>query len=295
MIDLPVQNGTLSVLVLLTFASVLNLPFPVQARTAPTANSTPNLIDPSSERSLSDRLKSSIAQRSEFTPLNVKLPTDGGKPTRRRSTGRRGLCSKLEKPLIALVPPAQDILNESTEPDLIDALGRTTQSSPVSWFYVPQLPAGLRQAEFRLLNDNGDDILTKRVLIDLPETPGIFGLSLPPTREPLQLNQTYQWSVSIQCDPDKPSTNPTVVAWIERVDPGTALSERLAQATDTERLRLYAENGLWHETLTLLAQLRRNKLEDRALAEVWTQLLNDVGLDDIATDLNVPYYFVPQE
>jgi len=295
MIDRPTQNGLLSVLALLTFASVLNLPFPAQARTAPPANARDRGAEPSPSDASHRRIADWMAQQSEFTPLTVKLPTGGGKPTRRRSTGRRGICSKLEKPLIALVPPTQNALNAVPNPDVVNALGQTIESSPVFWFYVPPLPASIRQVEFRLLNENKDNILMQPVSIDLPETPGIVGLSLPPTTEPLRLNQKYQWAVSILCDSNNPSNNPTVEAWIGRVDPGMVLRDRFQQATDAERLRLYAENGFWHETLTLLAQLRRNNLGDRALAEVWTQLLNDVDLDNISTDLEVPYYFVPQE
>jgi hypothetical protein len=51
-----------------------------------------------------------------------------------------------------------------------------------------------------------------------------------------------------------------------------------------EQINLYAANGIWHDALTNLAQLRQTNPEDAALMADWESLLKSVNLEAIATE-----------
>jgi hypothetical protein len=56
------------------------------------------------------------------------------------------------------------------------------------------------------------------------------------------------------------------------------------QATPSERVAIYAQAGLWYETVDSLLQLRRQYPNDKDLAEAWKTLLTTVGLGDISSE-----------
>ncbi|NJL10344.1 MAG: DUF928 domain-containing protein [Calothrix sp. SM1_7_51] len=44
----------------------------------------------------------------------------------------------------------------------------------------------------------------------------------------------------------------------------------------------YAENNIWHETITNLVQFRRQNPQDTKINKDWDELLKAVGLQDLA-------------
>ncbi|MEO1378588.1 MAG: DUF928 domain-containing protein, partial [Cyanobacteria bacterium J06635_10] len=64
--------------------------------------------------------------------------------------------------------------------------------------------------------------------------------------------------------------------------PSSTLTERLGQATPLQQVALYAEDGIWHNSLETLAQLRLAKPKDAALLADWTSLLKSEELDNLA-------------
>ncbi|MCC3431376.1 MAG: DUF928 domain-containing protein, partial [Microcoleus sp. PH2017_03_ELD_O_A] len=44
----------------------------------------------------------------------------------------------------------------------------------------------------------------------------------------------------------------------------------------------YAKNGIWYDTISTLAQMRRQAPDDPMLKAEWTQLLNSQKLESIA-------------
>jgi hypothetical protein len=65
-----------------------------------------------------------------------------------------------------------------------------------------------------------------------------------------------------------------------RVRPDPTLAQRIQQATPKDRVALYANAGLWYETVATLVELRRARPNDNELAQAWNKLLNSVGLDN---------------
>jgi uncharacterized protein YeaO (DUF488 family) len=75
-----------------------------------------------------------------------------------------------------------------------------------------------------------------------------------------------------------------VDGWIQRISPSSKLSQQLKQAPTKQQARLYAENGIWFDALTTLAELRLKNSQDAAIAQDWKSLLQSVGLEQFAVE-----------
>ena len=196
-----------------------------------------------------------------------------GLPGRRLGGGTRrpgNECIADETPLIALVPE--------------NNLGVTTAAYPSLLFYLPQVTQ-TRDVEFVLL-DSTDQLLYDTTF-QVKGNSGIISLSLPDndTFPPLAMNENYHWYFSIICDSAYRAQDIAVDGWIRRVELATTLTHQLDAAAPLERARLLEqESQLWHEALTILADLRRARPNDPTVATQWTQLLQSVGLDSIAQE-----------
>jgi hypothetical protein len=59
---------------------------------------------------------------------------------------------------------------------------------------------------------------------------------------------------------------------------------QLDTATSRELPLIYANAGIWHETLTTLVKLRQENPRDEELENYWINILRSVGLNDIAQE-----------
>lgn len=196
-----------------------------------------------------------------------------GLPGRRIGGGTRypyDDCIAGETPLIALVPE--------------NNLGVTTAAHPSLLFYLPQATAA-RDVEFVLLDAN--DELVYDTTFQVKGNSGVISLNLPDdgALPSLAMNENYYWYFSIICDAANRAQDIVVEGWIRRIELTAPLTHQLDNAAPLERARLlYQESELWHEALTLLADLRRAQPNEPTVAAQWTQLLQSVGLDSIAQE-----------
>ncbi|NET62387.1 MAG: DUF928 domain-containing protein, partial [Symploca sp. SIO2E6] len=94
----------------------------------------------------------------------------------------------------------------------------------------------------------------------------------------------YVWRLSVICNPDNRFDDDYVWGGVERVSMSFELKSQLKYKTKRERLKIYAENGLWFDVLTTLAELREVNVEDQELDEDWVEFLEQVqiGLEEIS-------------
>jgi hypothetical protein len=216
-----------------------------------------------------------------FTP---PPPPNRGTPTgRSRGGASRGECPEVSKPLTALVPATQKTLGEKqAENPASTALeyvwGLTVAESPTLWFYVPYSLTAKLDIEFVLQDDKHNYVYKTRFAASQTQ-PGIVKLRLPSTVAPLEVGKMYHWYFIIDCNQNAP---PLVEGWVQRVAPPPTLASQLQKATPRERIALYAANGIWHDALTSLAELRSANPQDAMLTADWVSLLQSVGLDAIA-------------
>jgi Domain of Unknown Function (DUF928) len=214
---------------------------------------------------------------------------------------RRGSCRNLESPLTVLLP-----LTQEAQQGFKDAFGLAVSNHPTFWIYIPQLPSGIETAEFTIQDQDGSDLLEKPVPIDLlstilpvsssnnfrqpihivlPKTlqdrtnPQIIGISLPLEVKSLLSGKFYHWYFSVTCDSRRPSRNLSVDGWIGIIQPGISLANEIANAkNDLERSQIYAREGIWYDTVTMLATLRCKEPENSILSNEWSSLLKDENI-----------------
>jgi Domain of Unknown Function (DUF928) len=198
--------------------------------------------------------------------------------TNRSSAGSRTTdrCPTVEKDLTALVPEYK-IGNDKL------VWGLTASKHPTLWFYIPYAGDSVSQVSFELSLPANENQLVYKTSIKLPQQPGFISVSLPTTIPPLAINKFYKWELGLT--PNCPLNSYVFVdGWIQRVNLNSGLSQQIKQATPKQQANLYAENGFWYDALSILAQLRRIKPQDRSITEDWTDLLNAVDLDKLASE-----------
>jgi len=207
-----------------------------------------------------------------FTPRANREP-----PESDSGPGTRGTCVKTDIPPIAVVGRR----------NLLDL---TLGERPTFWIYIPYQKSDINWAVFVLQDETGEVELV-RTNLQLPDTPGIVAVPLPETAPPLEVGQTYRWYLEMDCvgeentggNLDAAAVVQGLVTRISSPEVETAL--RSAQ-TPSDRVRIYAENGLWYDAITELGNLRLEDPTNSQLREIWTQLLSDetVGLEEISRE-----------
>jgi hypothetical protein len=106
-------------------------------------------------------------------------------------------------------------------------------------------------------------------------------LTLPENAPELEIGQNYLWFFApIQPDGILRPDNATSVGWVKRVE---ATRDRQSFSSVIEQATAYAKAGVWYDTLSVLAQARRSQPNDVILEKEWKELLEQVGLEAIAT------------
>ena len=202
-----------------------------------------------------------LSQNVNFQPPDVTAPS-----SRQGGTHRGSKLCPAGLSITPLVPPTN--------------LGLTLTESPTIFVYVPQTSA---EIEFTLLSENEDKIIYEKIF--KVEESGIVGINIPATNDnskSLEVGKRYVWSFSVVCEPENRSADSVVKGFVQRIEPQPTLKSDLANPDPMTRLNVYAQNGIWYETLATLAQMRRQTPGDARLSAKWTQLLQSQGLESVA-------------
>lgn len=198
--------------------------------------------------------------------LEFKPPLRGA-PGERKDSGSRepSGCSAI----LAMVPSTN--------------FGLTVSAYPTFWLYLPSLPK-LRELTLTLLREreNGEQEIVYRTKFKITQNSGIASFHLPQAAPPLEIGRQYRWIFSCGAI--------ARYGAIKRVALKPEIEHQLEQATPRERVLIWAENGLWYETLTELAKLRYTRPQDTQLAADWANLLQHrmVDLDELIEKPLVP-------
>lgn len=198
-----------------------------------------------------------------FKPNGSPRTTTGG--------ASRGICSipapdtsQSQMLTIALIP--------NTDAEL------TTQAHPTIFIYIPD--ATIISAELSLWDENQKGLY--QTTVSLSGKSGIVGIPLPDSAPSLAVGKRYKWSLALICDRDRRSRDVVVEGWMQRTQLSSTLEEQIKTVEPLQRARLYAQNRVWYETLATLAELRRDRPDDSSIATEWQNLLQSVGLQDVA-------------
>lgn len=194
-------------------------------------------------------------------PEKHKLP-ERGAPGNRRDSGHRD-------------PNPCDFLVLTPEKNW----GSTAAANPTFWLYIPHKIDSSLPLEL-VLRDVKYDVVYRQIF-RITQGEGIVSLQIPKETSPLQVGNQYKWQFFCK--------NYSNDGWIARVALEKEVEEQLQQATPRERVLIFAQQGLWFETFTELAELRR-KSTNAQLDKDWLSLLEHpmVRLQEIASEPLLP-------
>lgn len=193
-------------------------------------------------------------------PFRFKLSNDGA-PGNRVGAATRGSCpsDKNKPPLTALIPGKN--------------IGLTINDRPTFWFYVPYQLNSTTPVEFALTDAQEKEIYKQN--LQLTNTPGIIGVTIPANASALEVDKTYEWRLSVNCASEKDA----VSGRIKRVKASAEVMSQLQASRGRSRIIIYAENGFWYDTLTGLIELRRQNPQDEDFKADWEDLLKSDGVE----------------
>jgi Domain of Unknown Function (DUF928) len=186
-----------------------------------------------------------------------------GTPGDRAPSDSAGGATRSEAPpaMTAVIPPTK--------------VGRTMSARPTFFVYLP--PTLSKEAFFSLQDEQGNTHYQTRLKIS--GQGGIVSVTLPENATGLEIGKNYMW-VFAPIPPDgilRPD-NYVVTGWVKRVEAtGNTASSPLEQAT------ALAQAGIWYDTLSVLAAAKRSQPNNSNLVKEWRELLEQVGLNAIAT------------
>ncbi|KAB8321100.1 DUF928 domain-containing protein [Tolypothrix campylonemoides VB511288] len=199
--------------------------------------------------------------------FQVNIPKKG-LPGRRENGGtRRESCMFGELPLLALLLPPTNI-------------GLTTAAYPRFFWYTPKNTAQKVNFTLHKVNETGQRTLVYNTSFQPSRESGVTSLALPSqTIPPLEINQLYQFSVSLICGQDaSPNSVITVYGWVQRVALSNNVESTLKQLSRRERISVYAQQGLWFDLVSTLADLRACNFSDPTLLATWVSVVKQTAL-----------------
>lgn len=217
-------------------------------------------------------VRGEVYQLAGFTPpANLGKPPTAGGGTRGDFCARDVALPNAQVPLTALVPALADGDGD---------WGLTVSERPAFFVYVPATTA--RKAEFVLRDEDWNDVY--RTQLSISGEAGILRVHMPKSKEALVVGENYRWHFALVCpEGDRGYIDEiTVEGWTRRVELDPDLAAKLAGKTALSRSSIYAENGIWLDALTALADSLLDSPEDSTLIRAWENLLASVGLANIA-------------
>ena len=102
-----------------------------------------------------------------------------------------------------------------------------------------------------------------------------YGVSLEPHKE-------YEWFVTIERDPEQPSIDAFGSGTIRYQMPSKGLTERLNNTLPTEWYRVYAEEGIWYDSIDNLSRQIENQPQNKGLRKARVDLIEQVDMPKVA-------------
>lgn len=155
--------------------------------------------------------------------------------------------------------------------------GTTLKARPTILVYVPSSSAN--EAVFSLKDEAKN--MVYQMSLPVPRSGGIIAVELPTDAPELAIDENYQWYLAIKLDDELSPASPFVDGWIQRVAPSAELAATLSEGDELADVEHLGANGIWYDTVAQLASLKNTQADD-ALAHHWYELLESVGLAEIA-------------
>jgi len=202
------------------------------------------------------------AQLSPSMEVSLKFPKtqDRGAPSRTTAAGSRNdqCVAPEETPLTAFMPR--------------NNVGTTVSANPDIFVYVP--PTKAQTAELLIIDPENEEEIYSETLT-LSNTSGVMQLTLPATVN-LEVGKEYRWAFSLICDAQRRDSDLYVIGLLYRTSLSPDIERQLVQASSSlEKARIYANEGIWTEMVSLLAPLKQSHPQE------WREVLQSVQLQQM--------------
>lgn len=204
-------------------------------------------------------------------------PPDTGTPDERTSPGG----SRTE--------PDKIIVCQNKEISIIPLTGNQTKEYTVSeypsfWFYIANEIDAIEYLEF-LLEDSETKEIIYQTEVQISPTAGIIEVALPQqSQNSLKLNKNYAWYLRGYCSADfRDKPDITLSGWVQPIPLNSQLQNQL-ELSDSQKYDVYLENEIMYDAITTLAKQYRTEPENPELNNAWTNLLDILGLEELAEE-----------
>jgi hypothetical protein len=156
-----------------------------------------------------------------------------------------------------------------------DHSGFTTREQPSLYWFISNSTS--LPVELTVMDPQGvQPILETR--LPAPVTAGVHPIRLSDFNVRLAPGAAYRWFVSVVPDTDRRSKDIITGGAIERVEMPEGLKAKVAQAAKSDLPSIYAEAGLWYDTVAAISELIEATTQDQTLRKRRIALLSQVGL-----------------
>ena len=213
-----------------------------------------------------------------FNPAEAAFGAEAAqKPTPGKSSGLKFRPPATGAPAVRVTGGSRGTGDTLVTLDVLapDDVGVTTKEQPSLFWY--QSRPSTSKFELTVLHENQVKPLV-HISLDQATKAGIQRLNLSEHGAKLVPGVDYQWVVALVSDPDNRSTDLIASGAIKRMAPASDLKEKIAKATPASLANVYADAGVWYDTLSVLSDQIDLNPKDKALREARADLLRQVGL-----------------
>ena len=204
-------------------------------------------------------------------PRNAAPQSSSGGATRGEESSRGNTYGVTYSPAGLAVPSMLAVLPDSF-------YGTTLEARPTILVYAPVSNA--EEVIFSIKDEAKN--MVYQTAIAVPESGGVMAIAMPADAPELAIDQNYQWYAAIKLDGELSPASPFVDGWVKRIAPSPELTIALATGNALSDAEALGANGIWYDTAAQLALLQE-PADDEAIAGHWYELLESVGLADIAS------------
>lgn len=146
----------------------------------------------------------------------------------------------------------------------------TVSESPKLLFHVPDV---IQASTLEIILLNQDSEIVYRDEFDPGYQPGIVSVDLVDhsNNRVLKIDSPYHWYLVQECEGE---TTPKIVAYgsLKRIELEQDLADKLDNASQLEKVKLYQSADIRHEAIANLVQLKCNVVAETKAAQKWMQV-----------------------
>ncbi len=189
-------------------------------------------------------------------------PTDRTRPQRTQGGGSRG-CVNAEPVSLQLLVPEED-------------RSRTVSSHPTLSWYISAVPS--TPLELALVEEGvAKPILVKRLTV---KNAGLMQFKLPQDASGLEIGKEYRWTVSLICNPERPSQSTYARAWIGRSAISASLDKTLANKSSYDKALAYIKAGIWYDAIASITEPQLSGSDLTLASTLFKDLMQQVGIKE---------------